>query len=238
MRDVLLAEAGATLLAGLAGGVAQTTPYIGHPAFKQMGARSGYTLLTGLFIGLGGLFGYVANLIEFIPLAVLTPVLVFLALNIVVQAFQAAPARHAAAVALSFFPSAARLVSIELTDPRFVAPDKVVALMARGGQGLSNLGVILAVGNGFIITATLWAAFVAELIDQRLRVAACYLVGAGILALFGIIHSVHADGSAYLPWTLDTAERAAALQYGAAYLLLAAVLAGLSVRKPASLTVS
>jgi adenine/guanine/hypoxanthine permease len=39
VRAILLAEAAATLLAGLAGGVAQTTPYIGHPAYKQMGAR-------------------------------------------------------------------------------------------------------------------------------------------------------------------------------------------------------
>ena len=52
-RDVLLVEAVSTLVAGVCGGVAQTTPYIGQPAYKHMGARSGYTLLTGLFIGLG-----------------------------------------------------------------------------------------------------------------------------------------------------------------------------------------
>ncbi len=54
-RDVLLVEALSTLVAGFCGGVAQTTPYIGQPAYKHMGARSGYTLLTGLFIGLGGM---------------------------------------------------------------------------------------------------------------------------------------------------------------------------------------
>ncbi|MGH7278198.1 MAG: hypothetical protein ACREJG_05870, partial [Candidatus Rokuibacteriota bacterium] len=47
-RDVLLTEAGATILAGLCGGVVQNTPYIGHPAYKAMGARAGYTLATGL----------------------------------------------------------------------------------------------------------------------------------------------------------------------------------------------
>ena len=36
-----------TLVAGLCGGVAQSTPYIGQPAYKAMGARAGYTLLTG-----------------------------------------------------------------------------------------------------------------------------------------------------------------------------------------------
>ena len=40
-RHVLLTEAVATLIAGLCGGVAQTTPYIGHPAYKKMGSRAG-----------------------------------------------------------------------------------------------------------------------------------------------------------------------------------------------------
>src|SRR5664280_1990835 len=56
-RDILLTEAIATLVAGLCGGVAQSTPYIGQPAYKGMGARAGYTVLTGAFIGLGGILG-------------------------------------------------------------------------------------------------------------------------------------------------------------------------------------
>src|SRR5271170_8229704 len=108
VRSILLAEAAATLVAGLTGGVAQTTPYIGHSAYKQMGARAGYTLLTGIFIGLGGMLGYLSNLIELIPIAVFAPVLVFVAVDITVQAFGAVPVRHAPAVAISFFPSIAR----------------------------------------------------------------------------------------------------------------------------------
>ena len=38
-RDILLVEAVATLVAGICGGVAQTTPYIGQPAYKHMGAQ-------------------------------------------------------------------------------------------------------------------------------------------------------------------------------------------------------
>ena len=139
VRSILLAEAAATLLAGLAGGVAQTTPYIGHPAFKEMGARSGYTLLTGVFVGAGGMLGFLANLIEFMPLAALAPVLVFLALNITAQAFSAVPARHAIAVAISFFPSIARLLTIELSDPKFVSPQRFAALMAAPGTWLAYL---------------------------------------------------------------------------------------------------
>ena len=48
-RNILLTEAFATIIAGLFGGVAQSTPYIGQPAYKKMGARAGYTLMTGIF---------------------------------------------------------------------------------------------------------------------------------------------------------------------------------------------
>src|SRR3546814_6130201 len=67
-RDILLAEAFSTLVAGVCGGVAQTTPYIGQPAYKHMGARSGYTLLTGLFVGIGGMLGVISGLVQWLPL--------------------------------------------------------------------------------------------------------------------------------------------------------------------------
>ena len=58
-RDILLTEALATMAAGFCGGVVQNTPYIGHPAYKAMGARAGYTLATGLGIGGGDALGVI-----------------------------------------------------------------------------------------------------------------------------------------------------------------------------------
>jgi adenine/guanine/hypoxanthine permease len=233
VRSILLAEAAATLAAGLVGGVAQTTPYIGHPAYKAMGARAGYAWLTGIFVGLGGLLGYLSNLIELIPLAVLAPVLVFLSLNITVQAFSAVPLRHAPAVAICFFPSIARLLSIELGDPRFVAPEHFTQLMNAADHGLPVLAVIVALGNGFIITATVWAAFVVEMIERRLRAAAAYLAAGGVLCCFGIIHSVRADGSVYLLWQLQGMARTVASQFCLSYFVLAGALLLLSLRRQA-----
>jgi adenine/guanine/hypoxanthine permease len=232
VRSILLAEALATLLAGMAGGVAQTTPYIGHPAFKQMGARAGYTWLTGVFIGVGGMLGYVSNLIELIPLAVLAPVLIFLSMNITVQAFTAVPLRHAPAVALSFFPAIARLLSIELSNPHYVSQQRFAELLVLSDHGLPALAVIVALGNGFIITSTLWAAFVVEMVEQRLRAAAAYLVVAGVLCAFGIIHSVRIDGSAYAVWQLQGMERSVATQFCVAYFVFAAALLLLSLQRP------
>ena len=228
-RDILLVEALATLAAGFCGGVAQTTPYIGQPAYKAMGARSGYTLLTGIVIGLGGIFGYLSNLVELLPLPVLAPILVFVAIGITVQAFEATPMRYAAAVVFSFFPAIARMLTIKLSDPAYVSPEHFAQLFNDGTHGISELAVITVLGNGFIITSMVWASFVVALIDARPLRAALILLLGGALSLFGVIHSVELSGGIYLPWLLDAPLQHVVWQFAGAYLVLAAVLALLSL---------
>ena len=230
-RSILLTEALATLIAGIFGGVAQSTPYIGQPAYKHMGARAGYTLLTGVFIGLGGIFGYVSFIVELIPRAVLAPILIFVALDIVAQSFQASPARHAPAVAFAFFPTLVRLLAIKLGNPDAVLPQTFNALAALPGKALPELLIIVALGNGFIITAMLWGAFLAELIDRRLKNSAAYLAVLGVLAFFGIIHSSMPDGMMYLPWNLTGMARQVPYQFAAAYIALAGLFFALSFTK-------
>jgi len=229
-RDILLTEAVATLVAGLCGGVAQSTPYIGQPAYKDMGSRAGYTLLTGLFIGLGGIFGYVSFIVELIPRAVLAPILIFVALEIMVQAFLSCPRPHAPAVAFAFFPTLARLLAIKYSNPALVPADRFVQLMGTPGKELPEVLVTVALGNGFILTAMLWGAFLAVLIDKRFRVASIYLGIMGIATFFGVIHSALPEGSVYLPWRLASPLlRAIPYQFAAAYFVLAAIILLLSL---------
>src|SRR5262249_491168 len=112
-RDVLLTEALATIVAGFCGGVVQNTPYIGHPAYKAMGARAGYTLITGLVIGGGAALGVLSLVVAVLPEAAVAPILIFIGLEITAQAFLASPRQHGAAVALAFVPVAAAVVVIQ-----------------------------------------------------------------------------------------------------------------------------
>jgi AGZA family xanthine/uracil permease-like MFS transporter len=238
-RDILLTEAVATLVAGVCGGVAQSTPYIGQPAYKQMGSRAGYTLLTGLFIGVGGILGYVGFIVELIPRAVIAPILVFVALDIICQAFTAIPHRYAPAVAFSFFPIVARLVQIELSNPDFVPIDRFQQLLTGTGARLPDLLVTVALGNGFVLTAMLWGAFLAKLIDRQLKSASLYLLICAGLTFFGVIHSALPEGNMYLPWSLPELARRIPYQFTTAYLVLAVMLIALSFskesREPAAL---
>jgi AGZA family xanthine/uracil permease-like MFS transporter len=200
-RDVLLVEALATLAAGLTGGVAQSTPYIGHPAYKAMGARAGYTLFAGVAVGLGGTLGVVQLLAQAVPATAVAPILLFVGIEIVGQAYRATPRAHAAAVTIAFLPSVAEL--------RRIATGTVLArlpLPLPPGDAASYAHELDVLARGFIITGMLWGALVADLIDRRPARAALWCLVCSVLSHFGLIHSVLPNGPLYLPWRLVSTE--------------------------------
>jgi AGZA family xanthine/uracil permease-like MFS transporter len=178
---ILLTEGVASLVAGLLGGVIQTTPYIGQPAYKKMGGRAAYTLATALFVGGVGYFGGFQYLFEWLPRAALFPILVFVGLEITAQSFHATPTRHYPALALAMMPALAYLITIPL--------NMALGVHDPDPSARSLVQTLRCLAGGFIITSLLWAAALAMLIDGRLVRSALYFGLAGLFALFGIIHS-------------------------------------------------
>jgi AGZA family xanthine/uracil permease-like MFS transporter len=213
-RGILATEGFCTFVAGLCGGVVESTPYIGHPAFKKMGAGAGYAVATALFVGLGGMLGYLPLLVDWIPAAAVAPILIYIGLEVLGQGMLATPPRHAFAVALAVLPSIAFLLSLEMGS-----------LVAAAGPALANLTgelgdtfrAVKLLGNGFIVTALIWGAATAELIDRRFRRSALYFFAGAVLCLFGVIHSPTAQGTFFLPWQI--ADRTP-LTFAAAYAAL------------------
>jgi AGZA family xanthine/uracil permease-like MFS transporter len=196
-RGILMTEGFCTFVAGLCGGVVESTPYIGHPAFKKMGAGAGYTVATALFVGLGGMLGYLPFLVGWIPAAAVAPILVYIGLEVVAQGYLATPARHGPAISLAILPSLAFLVSLQAGSLLAAAGGSPANLTGEVGE---TFRAIRLLGNGFIVTALLWGAAGAELIDGRFRRGALYFLAAGVLCLFGVIHSPMAQGTLFLPW--------------------------------------
>ena len=78
----------------------------------------------------------------------------------------------------------------------------------------------------------LWGAFLAEMIDRRLKRSALYPVILALFSFFGIVHSSSPDGNVYLPWNLPgELERAIPYQFALGYLALAGLLLALSLTK-------
>jgi len=220
--QVIAVEGFATILAGACGGVIQTTPYIGHPAYKAMGGRAAYTLATAVFIGVAGLTGTFAYLYQAIPGPAILPILVFIGLEITAQSFHATPQRHYPAVAIACVPALAALVTIQA--------DKLLAAGAvPTGPLVRELFSIRLLASGFIVTSLLWAGMVVSLVDRKLLAAAGWCLAAAVCTLCGVIHSPFPDGRLFLPWDVGPLPTEAAgrgpLAVAASYMLLAAIFA-------------
>jgi AGZA family xanthine/uracil permease-like MFS transporter len=231
-RTILLTEGVASVAAGLLGGVIQTTPYIGHPAYKAMGGRAAYTLATALFVGFAGYFGFFTHLFEWLPQPALFPILVFVGLEITAQSFRATPVRHYPALAMAALPALAYLVLIQVNT----------ALAGKPPLGDDRAFVMVqtlrCLANGFIVTSLLWAASLAALLDGKYVRSAVYLGVCAACSLFGIIHCPLADAAIHLPGELlrlVPKQFQAAVQYqtpyhwAAAYVLAAGLLLVLSL---------
>jgi len=234
--QIIAAEGLSTLIGGLFGGVIQSTPYIGHPAYKAMGARSAYTLATAIFVGAAGIFGYFDWIFFFIPKAVIFPILIFIGLEITSQSFHATPARHYPAVALACVPALAYLALLALKQ---LAPElKPFAAMQPPNQHWIQTVTVLAGGGGFIVTSLLWSTALAHLIDGRVRPVVATLLLAAVFSLFGIIHSplpsspIMTPGAVMRELKAEGRAEASAQQtpyhWSAAYALMAVAVVALS----------
>jgi len=200
--SVIGVEAIATLLAGLCGGVIQTTPYIGHPAYKAMGGRAGYTLGTALVIGSAGLIGYFTLLNDIIPKPAVLPILVFIGLEITAQSFSATPKRHYAAVAIACLPALAALVvnicGQLLSDNALLENEITVSSLSPMFQ--EKYAILTMLSSGFILTSLLWAWGLAASIDRNLRVAGVVFLVCTAFTLVGLMHSPLAGNRLFLPF--------------------------------------
>ncbi|MGM9999359.1 MAG: hypothetical protein ACI38Q_08265 [Candidatus Bruticola sp.] len=236
-REILMIDACSTIFAGLCGAVAQTTPYIGQPAFKKMGCRSGYTVLTGAVVGICGMMGVIQFIVDAIPTAALAPILCFVGLEIVAQAFSCCPQAHFPAVAFAFIPNIARVMAIKGNySDNGVFDNLLNTLAVEPGRYLNEKLLIPALGNGFILTAMLWGAFFAFMIDRQLRKCSLFLFILSVLSFFGVIHSVNPSGFMYLPWNLPEVAQAVPYQFALGYFILGAVILALYFTKDSLLS--
>jgi len=193
-RQVLFTEAFASLIAGILGGVIQTTPYIGHPAYKKMGGRVGYTLITALFIGITGCTG-AFSLLEYLPKSCLYPILVFVGIEITASSFHTTNPRHLPALALALLPALAYLMTLGLKTAFGMAPP-------TSPGGINFLQTLRCVGNGFLLSSILWSAMLVMVLDRRALAGVVFSLIAAVFAFCGLIHSPLGDEHVGFPWAV------------------------------------
>lgn len=224
VRSLVIIDSIATLAASLCGGISQTTPYAGFPAYKKMNARAGFLMINILIVGLGGIFGVVGFIVNLVPEAAVAPILLYVAFEIMMQGFVQCNKKYFSPILFAFLPSIARLLQIKLTDGSLINADKLQLDMFNVTHGFSDHLIIVAMGNGFIVTGILWAAVLCFAIDKKVVKGFICCVILSILSYFGIIHSVFISGQIYFPSTLPPGVAKLPLEFALGYLAMGLII--------------
>ncbi len=188
-KEAIGAEGIISLLGTLLGSPYANAVYIGHPGWKEMGGRIGYSVMTGVFVLVITWLGIVGLLLAVIPQVAIIPILLYIGMMIGAQAFQSTPAAHAPAVVIALVPNLAAWGKV-LIDGSLGAAGTNAAKVGMGKlaqNGVLYEGLAL-LANGAILVGLLFGAIVVFIIERKPRMAANFALVAAVLTYFGLIH--------------------------------------------------
>ena len=187
---VLTADGAVSLIGCLMGNPFINAVYIGHPGWKAIGGRIGYSAATGVVVLLMSWYGVLALLMALIPVVAILPILLYIGMLIGAQAFQETPKSHAPAVILALVPQVAAWGKLQIDNSLGAAGTSAAAV---GLDKLGQVGVVYhgleVLGSGAILVSLILAAITAFVIDREFVKAAGFAIAGAVLTFFGFMHS-------------------------------------------------
>lgn len=215
-RPALAVNGLGTVVAACFGSCFPTTIYIGHPGWKVMGARSGYSLLNGVFVTFICFTGALSWVAWAVPIDAGMAIILWIGIIITAQAFESTPKHHAPAVVVGILPGVAAWGAMMIKSGL-----RVGGYGSEEGKAFSPALIELfqssdlwvegafALEQGFIFTSMVLAATVVSVIERKFFQAAFWCLLAAVLSATGLMHSfqwLSADTALSLtpawPWVL------------------------------------
>jgi AGZA family xanthine/uracil permease-like MFS transporter len=200
-QSSLMVNGVGSIAAALFGSAFPTTIYIGHPGWKALGARAGYSILNGAFITIICLTGTLAWIAWAIPIDAGMAIVLWIGIVISAQAFQATPREHAPAVVVGLLPGIGAWGALMAKNGLHAAGMGDAAhpfSAALIGEFLKSdtwIHGAFSLEQGFLFTAMLLSAAVVGVIEQQWAKAAAWCAAASLLSAAGLMHSYQ--------WTMD-----------------------------------
>src|SRR3954465_10815816 len=220
---VLTADGVVSLIGCLMGNPYINAVYIGHPGWKAMGGRIGYSAATGVMVIILSWFGIISLMSALIPVVAIAPILLYIGMLIGSQAFQTTPVTHAPVIVLALAPHLAAWCKTLMDGALGAAGTNAAAI---GFDKLGQVGVLYhgleVLGGGSILTGLILGAVGVFVIEKKFAEASAFALSGAVLTFFGFMHG-ESVGFAVTPTV------------AIAYAIVAVFLFGLS-RSPATLT--
>ncbi len=199
---VLTADGVVSLIGCLMGNPFINAVYIGHPGWKAMGGRIGYSAATGLMVIVLSWFGIISVLLALVPVVAISPILLYIGMLIGAQAFQTTPLKHAPAIVLAFTPHLAAWGKLQIdtmlgatitaAQAAGLAAEKVGEVKAAAIASLPQQGVLYhgleVMGGGSILGGLVLGAIGVFIIDREFGKAAAFALAGAVMTWFGFMH--------------------------------------------------
>ncbi len=186
-----------TIVAALFGSCFPATIYIGHPGWKALGARAGYSILNGAFATVICLTGTLGWIVWAIPVDAGMAIVLWIGIVITAQAFQATPREHAPAAVIGLLPGVGAWGTMMAKNGLLAAgygsqngpafSEKLLpAFLNTSGTYIHGA---FALSQGFIFTSMLLAAATVCVIERRFAQAGLWCLSGALLSALGLIHT-------------------------------------------------
>ena len=195
-RPSLMVNGIGSVAAALFGSCFPTTIYIGHPGWKALGARTGYSILNGAFVTAVCLTGTLAWITWAVPVDAGMAIVLWIGMVISAQAFQVVPRAHAPAVVVGLLPGIAAwgvmMAKAGLRAAGYGSPggppfgEGLVEAFRRSDVWIHGG---FALEQGFIFTSMILSAATVSVIERRFLQAAAWCLSAAALSALGFMHS-------------------------------------------------
>jgi adenine/guanine/hypoxanthine permease len=200
---VLTADGVVSLIGCLMGNPFINAVYIGHPGWKAMGGRIGYSAATGLMVIVLAWFGIISVLLALVPVVAISPILLYIGMLIGAQAFQTTPVKHAPAIVLALTPHLAAWAKLQIDTMLGatvnaaqavggLAADKVGDVKAAAIASLPQQGVLYhgleVMGGGSIVAGLILGAMGVFVIERDFVKASAFAFAGAVLTYFGFMH--------------------------------------------------
>ncbi|MGB9368814.1 MAG: regulator [Xanthobacteraceae bacterium] len=186
---VLTADGVVSLIGCLMGNPFINAVYIGHPGWKAMGGRIGYSAATGVMVIVLSWFGVIAVMSALIPLVAISPILLYIGMLIGAQAFQETPKHHAPAIVLALIPNIAAWGKLQIDSALGAAGTNAAAV---GFDKLGQVGVLYqgleVLAGGAILAGMILGAIGAFVVDREYAKASYFAAAGAVLTFFGFMH--------------------------------------------------
>jgi AGZA family xanthine/uracil permease-like MFS transporter len=196
----LIIDSVATMFGALVGSPFPTAIFIGHPAYKKMGARTGYLLLNSFTVTLVAISGATSLFLLACPLESVVTVLLWIGITITAQAFTSSPRGSAGAVTIGLIPGIAAWVSGELQKVLTPPDDQespgalTLASLLRARPELFIAG-LLSLRQGYLLLSLVLSSLYHHIEERRFSSATQWALIAAFLSATGMVHAFKVTGN-------------------------------------------